>query len=117
MGKLRFLLDENVGSIVAKFLQGREYDVASIIEHTPGMRDREVLQKAVKEDRILITLDKDIGTLIYHYSQKHVGVIFLRLKKESPQNISNLLSFVLDAYADKIDKKFVTITEKKIRIR
>ena len=79
MIKPKLLLDENIGSLVAGRLRAEGYDVSSVLEVFRGMRDRDILNLAIKEERILAALDKDFGNLIFHLSQKHVGVILIEL--------------------------------------
>lgn len=117
MDKIKLLLDENIGILVAEELQKEGYDIVSIITAQPGITDSEVLDKALAEHRIIVTLDKDFGRLVFQYSQKHAGVILLRLANESPQNISRMLKIVLQQYQTGLAGKFMTVTETKIRLR
>ena len=80
MSKLRLLLDENIGKRVVTALRESGYDVASVLEDAPGSTDTDVLKRARKEKRILVTLDKDFGALIFRDSESYVGVLFLRLQ-------------------------------------
>jgi hypothetical protein len=43
---VRFLLDECVGPVVARWLQNLNHDVISIYDTNPGIADQQVLQKA-----------------------------------------------------------------------
>ncbi len=61
---MKFLVDECTGPKVARWLTENGYDVYSIADQSPGWTDREVLEKAVTENRVLITNDKDFGFLI-----------------------------------------------------
>jgi predicted nuclease of predicted toxin-antitoxin system len=117
MVKPKFLLDENIGTVVAEGLRGRGYDVKSILEEASGLDDKTVLACARKERRILVTLDRDFGRLVFLQSHKHVGVIYVRLVKESPDNVFAVLQTVLKQYGSKIRGKFVTVSEGAIRIR
>lgn len=117
MGKPKLLLDENIGHFVAGSLRSEGFDVLSILESSPGAKDLEVLKKATQAGRILVTLDKDFGKLIFQSSLKHTGVIFLRLEKESSENIKNVLLKTLTAYASQLQGKFVIVTELTIRIK
>ena len=114
---LKLLLDENIGYLVLSALRGKGYDVKSILEENPSLDDAAVLALAEKEQRILVTLDKDFGRLIFLNSKKHVGVIFLRLRKESPANILALLTDIFSRYQDKLLHRFVTVSENNIRFR
>jgi len=114
---LKLLLDENIGYLVVRDLRSQGYDVKSILEEKPSLDDVAVLKLAEKERRILVTLDKDFGKLIFLNSRKHVGVIFLRPQKESPANILALLTNVLKSYQNKLPNRFVTVSESNIRFR
>lgn len=83
----------------------------------PEAGDGFILQKARQENRILVTLDKDFGQLIYQQSKRHVGVIFLRIRKESAENITDLIMKVLFDHGDQLSNKFIVASEMKIRIR
>lgn len=117
MAKPRLLLDENIGHVTETFLVRQGYDTMTIGVSDAGLRDEFVLQKAVEEQRVLITLDKDFGRLVYQQSQHHVGVVFLRPKKESGENIKNLVVKILATHSQELEGKFVVATETKIRIR
>jgi predicted nuclease of predicted toxin-antitoxin system len=54
---LRFLADENFPGDAVKVLTRIGFDVAWILKDAPGSSDEEVLKRATKEKRILITFD------------------------------------------------------------
>lgn len=117
MRRLRLLLDENIGRAVALRLRKSSWDAASILEESPGIEDTEILKKATKEKRIVVTLDQDFGALIFRDSNKHVGVLLLRLGKESSENIFNTINRVLIQHGKKLEKKFTVASELQVRIR
>ncbi len=117
MPKPRLLLDENIGVFVTANLRQDGYDIFSILESMPGAIDLQVLAKARREKRILITLDKDFGRLVHFRFRKHAGVILLRLNDESPKNIYRILTLTLNQPSVKLKGKFVVATETKIRLR
>lgn len=43
-----------------------------------GKTDAEILQKAVEENRIVLTHDSDFGTLIFKDNSEVIGIIYLR---------------------------------------
>ncbi len=114
---LKLLLDENVGRVAAEELQERGYDTISIARIDPGASDAIVLQRALREERILITLDRDFGRLIFLDSQKHVGVIYVRLARESALDILHAILGVLEGYGEKLKGRFAVVTETEVRIR
>jgi predicted nuclease of predicted toxin-antitoxin system len=80
-----------------------------------GASDEEIAERAVKEDRVIITNDKDFGRLAGFY--KPAGIILLRLKDESAKNKVKMVSFVVITYGDNIVGNSMVVSEKKIRIR
>lgn len=115
--KLKLLLDENISPRVARILRDKGYDAASIAEDSPGISDNEVLKKTVTQKRVLITLDKDFGALVFAHEKKHVGVIYIRLSQETPAHIAYALLNALTHYQKIIYGFFMTVTDTEIRIR
>jgi predicted nuclease of predicted toxin-antitoxin system len=112
---MRFLVDECTGSKVARWLRDRGYEVFSVYDEARGISDDEVLQKALNENWILITNDKDFGDKIFREGNLHRGIIFLRLENERATNKINKLQLLLENYADRLPEQFVVVTENKVR--
>jgi predicted nuclease of predicted toxin-antitoxin system len=117
MPRLKLLLDENIGRLVASSLGQSKFDVISMLEVSSGSSDEAILALAHREKRIIVTLDKDFGTLVHLHFRKHAGVILLRLEDESPKAIYKILSLVLKQPAKKLKGKFIVATETKMRVR
>lgn len=66
---MKFLLDENIGKIVAKSLEKLGHFVSCIKLIAPGIEDYKVLTLSTSKDAILITSDKDFGELIFKEGQ------------------------------------------------
>ncbi len=60
---MRFLANENVPLEAVQALRKSGFDVAWVRQSAPGMIDPEVLAWAVREQRVLLTFDKDFGEL------------------------------------------------------
>ena len=60
----KLLADENVPVEAVKTLKRRGVDILSITVFSQGLNDREVLNIADRENRILVTFDKDFGELV-----------------------------------------------------
>jgi predicted nuclease of predicted toxin-antitoxin system len=113
---MRFLVDECTGTKVANWLKQQGYEVFSVYEQARGITDNQVLDKAITENWILITNDKDFGEKIYREKCKHRGVIFLRLDDERSANKITVLSQLLSQYEElQIMDCFVVVTETQIR--
>jgi predicted nuclease of predicted toxin-antitoxin system len=112
---MRFLVDECTGPAVVRWLREQEHDVFSVYEQARGVDDDEVLKKAVEENRILITNDKDFGEKVYRERKLHRGVILLRLEDERTTSKIDVLQRLLRDYAGRLADHFVVVTETTVR--
>jgi predicted nuclease of predicted toxin-antitoxin system len=74
---MKFLIDRCAGRKVAEFLRTQGHDVSEISERGADPGDSAILQWAAEEDRILVTMDKDFGKLVYLAKQAHSGIVRL----------------------------------------
>lgn len=114
---LRFLVDETTGMSVAQFLRSLGYDTVSVGQWRPSATDQEVLEKAYRENRVLVTNDKDFGLLVYYSRHPHVGVVLLRLRDESLPTKRKVIQTLLRYHAGRLKGRFVVVSETKVRFR
>lgn len=112
---MRFLVDECTGPAVAHWLRQQGYEVFSVFEQARGMRDEAIIQKAVSENWILITIDKGFGEKVYREGHPHRGVVLLRLGDERASNKIQIIHQLLASYRDQLVDQFVTVTETQVR--
>ena len=117
MTKPKLLFDENIGNVVASRLRQAGYDVVSIAEEMRGVEDVAVLRKATQESRIVVTLDRDFGALIFRDSKHHLGVLYMRLRNETAEHIARILLEALTQHGEELQGKFVVVSDYRIRIR
>lgn len=80
---MRFLLDVNVGSTIAKALISAGHDVQRVALLDPRAADPDVLSLAYADQRILITYDRDFGELIFvRPTLLPPAVIYIRYEPE-----------------------------------
>lgn len=113
---MKFMVDECVGPTVAKWLRDQGYDVVSIYDDFAGITDDEVLQRALSENRILITSDKDFGEMVFKKQQRHCGIVLMRLGDEKPSNKIIVLEKMLKNYFTELWYNFTVVSETSIRI-
>ena len=114
---MKFVVDECTEPSVAKWLTESGHDVYSVADESRGWTDEQVLQKALAENRILITNDKDFGYLIFKNRVPHSGVILMRLEDETSANKMAVLSGLLTGHQDSVTENcFIVLTETSIRI-
>lgn len=112
---MRLLVDECTGPKVAEWLRNEGHDVFSVYQEATGMSDADVLAKAVHEDWVLITNDKDFGEMVFRERLAHKGVIFLRLADERASNKIDVLRKLFANHSEKLQGQFVTVTDTKVR--
>jgi predicted nuclease of predicted toxin-antitoxin system len=89
--------------------------VFSVYEEARGIDDNAVIAKALAEDWILITNDKDFGEKIYRERRPHKGVVLLRLEDERASSKIAALQRLLEGYAGQLANRFVVVTESQVR--
>ncbi len=112
---MRFLVDECAGPSVARWLRYQSYGVFSVYEEARGMTDDDILKKALAENWILLTNDKDFGEMVYREKRRHHGVILLRLQDEQAASKIDAISKLLDGYKEQLTDAFVVVTETQVR--
>jgi len=82
---MRLLLNENIPLASVRALREAGHDVLAITEYSPGITDQEVLQLAQRENRIVVTFDRDYGELIYRRGLPVPnGILYLRFSPKTP---------------------------------
>lgn len=80
------------------------------------MKDADILALAHREQRILVTDDRDFGELVFRLRQPHAGVIYLRLDTTKFPVRAQRVEDVLAQYADQLDQ-FLVVTIDAVRVR
>ena len=77
--------------------------------------DRALLERAVSENRILITMDKDFGELIHLHGRPHTGLIRLP-EVRMAQRITLVEDLILNHSQALYERAIITVTSGRIRI-
>ena len=112
---MRFLVDESTGPYVAHWLRQEGHDVFSVYDEARGMDDDAIIEKALIEQRILITNDKGFGEKVYRQRRHHSGVVLLRLEDEPPRAKIATLRRLLLRHSDRLPGSYVVATEQRVR--
>ncbi len=114
---MRFIIDVNVGRSIEKILIERGFDVISVRDIDPRMTDAEILNRAVKDDRIVVTQDKDFGELIYNSGKLHAGVLLLRMEGESRESRSKLFQEIIEKHIHILANHFCVYHNSSLRVK
>ena len=112
---MRFLADENVPYGVIKRLREDGIDIISVYDVQRGIADSEVAELANSDGRILITFDKDFGTILFVEGLELPGLILLRFPPKNVEYIYKNLKAVISKEID-FQGKIVSVHEDRIRI-
>ena len=114
---MHLLADENVPLPVVSALRDEGHEVSWIGGVEPGIDDRTVLRRAHDEERLLITFDKDFGTLIFQKDgSRPAGILLFRLP---PLSKDELVQFMVETITDRSDwmGHVAVIEHDRIRMR
>ena len=98
------LADESVPYEAVEACREAGLDVLSVIELATGASDQRVLELARTQDRILVTLDADVGALAYREGPGAVedvggcpGAVLLRVRPGGSAAFADLMQALLDS--------------------
>ena len=112
--KPKILADENIPNSTIQALRSSGYDVVSVWEVKPGLSDDQVVQLSIKEQRIILTFDKDFGRLALT-SPSIPGVMLLRIPPKDPKYITRRILSALAAI-DNIYGKLIIVRKKTVKM-
>jgi len=114
---LKLLIDLGVGKRLEEFLRRNGYDISAVRDIDPRMEDSQILRIAESEQRIVVTMDKDFGELIYNAKQAHTGVLLLRMEDARAEEKIRIVAMILKEHSDKLQNHFCVYQDGRIRIR
>ncbi len=93
---MKLLANENFPQLSVEFLRSAGYDVAYVAEDFKSISDAVVMELAIKEERTILTFDRDYGELIFkHNHRPPKGVIYLRLLNYQPDEPGRMINELL----------------------
>lgn len=105
---MRFLADVNIPQSVIRQLRLQGYEVLDAKIHLLSAPDTQLIKKAQKEKRIILTKDKDFISLT-QFPKHRVPTIVVRLQNQKPKHIHTLLLQLLQHQSEKVLNKSLTI--------
>ncbi|MBI3363045.1 MAG: DUF5615 family PIN-like protein [Chloroflexi bacterium] len=113
---LQFLADESCDFAVVRALREAGHDVLAVSEVTQRSDDRELIQRAGRENRILLTEDKDFGWLVFVSHIKSPGVIFIRFPGNARKTLVETIQQLVREQGEQLRGSFVVVEPGQIRI-
>lgn len=114
---MRWLVDECVAASLVAFLRANGHDVLYIAEAASGLSDADVIALAFRDNRILLTDDKDFGDLVFRRRQAVPGLLLMRIAPEKLKLKTERLAAALEQYGERLFGRYLVIEEDRLRSR
>ena len=115
---MQFLADESCDSRVVQALRPAGHDVAAIAKESPGIPDGEVLGRARREQRILLTEDKDFGQPVVAAGLgKQEGLVLIRCPEDGRADLPAAITALVTEAAGRLFGAVVVWTPTRTRFR
>jgi len=113
---MRFLADECCDFAAVRALRAHGHDVLAVSEFQHRSVDKEVLDLALAEDRILLTEDKDFGWHVFAGRMDSPGVILIRFPASARRLPAGAILKLVNEHALQLAGAFVVLRPGEVRI-
>ena len=114
---MRWLADECISARLVKLLRDAGHDVAYAAEMAAGATDSDLIAMARRDNRLLLTDDKDFGELVVRRRWAVPGLVLMRVASEQPQLRWQRLQAALARFGDGFNGRYVVIEDARFRVR
>jgi len=115
---VKLLANENFPKASVVLLRKLGYDITSIGEDDPGITDTSVMETAEREQRLILTFDRDYGELIFKHNHKpEQGVLYLRLSAYLPEEPATLVHQLLTGFKLETYRRLTVYDGQTVRQR
>jgi len=114
---MRLCADENMPGDCVVALRHQGHDVLWVRETMPGAADEQVIAKAMIEQRVLLTFDKDFGNLVFKAGKSvDAGIVLFRISQPSAAAVTEELVRALASRND-WGGDFSVVDDRTVRMR
>jgi predicted nuclease of predicted toxin-antitoxin system len=113
---MRFLADESCDFAVVRALRSAGHDVLAVSEFQQRSVDRQLMELAYTEGRILLTEDKDFGWLAFVGQKDNPGVILVRFPATARLSLAASIARLVSELGPKLIGTFVVLRPGSVRI-
>ena len=114
---MRWLADECVAAPLVMSLRAIGQDVVYVAEATASLEDAEVIAFAMRENRLLLTEDKDFGDLVFRRGLSVPGVVLMRIYSDNVELKTIRLAATINRYGEELFGRYLVIEEGRFRSR
>lgn len=113
-------MDMGIAQSVSSWLKSEGHDSIHLNdEDLYKLSDASIIEKAINEERIILTSDMDFGQLLAFNKSQKVSVIQFRTSTFTPYNVRNKLESLFEEFSSQLNEGFfiITIEDNRIRFR
>lgn len=115
---VKILADENISPRILSFLRAKGIDAVDVKEKGwQGSNDRYVLEMAYADERFVLTHDSDFGTLAINEGAPCYGIVYIRLKNLTVENVCGVLEKLLKVDIEIAKGSIIVVEDARVRIR
>lgn len=112
---IALLANENFPALAIRKLRASGVDVVAVSEVMPAVSDKEVMEYARREQRWIVTFDRDYGDLIFREGLlPPPAILFFRQEPYPPDRPADLVLAMLSE-PQQVEGCMVVISERNIR--
>ena len=90
--------------------------MVAIAEVSPSIGDTSVIEMAVRENRLVLTEDKDFGQLVFANDRPSGGVILIRFPAKARKALAKAVLRLIREKGEQLLGSFVVIGPERVRI-
>jgi len=115
---MKLLANENFPEKSVFYLRSKGFDISSIGNDNPSIKDNAIMAIAMNEERTILTFDRDYGELIFRYNYKpQRGVIYLRIDEYKPDEPGKLVEELIIGNEYDFNNSLTVVDRNGIRQR
>jgi len=116
---MRFLADMGISPKIVDYLQHLGHQAVHLQQQRlHRLKDSEILEKAQKEESIVLTHDLDFADLLAASRADLPSVVIFRLRNMRPEHVERYLLRIISQYPEALAHgAIITVTEGRIRMR
>jgi predicted nuclease of predicted toxin-antitoxin system len=116
---MQFLLDMGISNLVGTWLQSRGFDTIHIRDNGLNrLEDVLIVEKAIVENRIILTSDMDFGQILSNKQTHSVSLVQFRVSDFTAAKIIRKLELLFEEFSEQLGSAYLfTVEDNRIRLR